>query len=109
MMGVDVNNVTAPYATMMANMMSTPYMNQFMGMGMQGNWNPALAGKNMMWMNEQKVSKNTIHSGLFFSACSAVQIFNIMKPFILAFVEGLIFFIFFKIYLSTSAQRVITL
>lgn len=55
MMGVDMSNVSAPYATMMANMMSSPYMNQLMGPMMQGNWNPNLQGKNMMWMNDQKM------------------------------------------------------
>ena len=56
MMGMDMSNVTAPYATMMANMMSSPYMNQFMAPMMQQNWSGSLQGKNMMWMNEQKVS-----------------------------------------------------
>ncbi|XP_034237026.1 protein strawberry notch isoform X2 [Thrips palmi] len=55
MMGVDMGNVTAPYATVMANMMSNPFMNHIMSPMMQQNWNPALAGKNMMWMNEQKM------------------------------------------------------
>ncbi|KAK3919054.1 Protein strawberry notch [Frankliniella fusca] len=64
MMGMDMSNVSAPFATMMAHMMTNPnmtapYMNQFMGsMGpmMQGNWNPSLQGKNMMWMNDQKMA-----------------------------------------------------
>lgn len=56
MMGMDMSNVSAPYATMMANMMTNPYMNQFMGPLMQSGWNASLPGKNMMWMNDQKVS-----------------------------------------------------
>lgn len=53
MMGVDMSNVSAPYATVMANMMSNPFMNHIMSPMMQQNWNPAMAGKNMMWMNDQ--------------------------------------------------------
>ncbi|XP_026279435.1 protein strawberry notch isoform X2 [Frankliniella occidentalis] len=62
MMGMDMSNVNAPFATMMAHMMTNPnmstnpYMSQFMGPMMQGNWNPALQGKNMMWMNDQKMA-----------------------------------------------------
>lgn len=56
LMGIDMSNVPAPYATMMANMMSSPYMNKLMGPMMQQNWSGPLPAKNMMWMNEQKMN-----------------------------------------------------